>query len=169
MTDTIFTEPVRTTSDPDTGRGRRGALRALIALAVVAPLAASITYGVNQHQHAAALTVQRDDARSTLHATRGTLHDTLHQLHSTQDVLATAQDQLTVCSSVGKATLELFDSADSLNTALLSVLNGDYGTSDITDASGNIDKVTSLVDDAGFDNIQDFVAACTDGGTGESI
>lgn len=173
MTDTLFTESVPTYHD--TGRGRRRTLRALLALAVVAPLAASLVYGVNQHQHATDVTAQRDQARSVLHLTRGTLHDTQHQLlkahedyAASRSDLSAAEDQLHTCKDVSKATMELFNSTDSLLSALT---NYPDGLSDIDSAGRNVDRVTTLIQDNGFDNIQDFLDACkgTGGTSGTSL
>jgi hypothetical protein len=168
MTSTIdFTESVPTYHDPR--RGRRRTLRALVALAVVVPLAVSVVYGVNQHQHATEVTAQRDHARSVLHLTRGTLHDTQGQLlkahedyAASRSDLSAAEDQLDTCKDVSKATMQLFNSTDSLLHALQ---NYPDNLSEIDSAGRNIDRVTALVQDNGFDTIQDFLDACKGTGT----
>ena len=173
MTDTMPPVPEflrdESVTTPPAGTGRRRTLRALIALAIVAPLAATTYYGVTQHQHANALTVQRDNARHALATTSTSLKATRDNLDTTEDALNTAQDQLGTCADVGTAAQELFSAADSLTNTVINVLDGDYGTSGLDSANDNVDKVQGLIDDGGFDSLDDMVAACTDGNTGTGI
>lgn len=128
------------------------------ALALVLTLlVASLAYGFTQHAHGVSVTKQRDTARHSLAGTRKRLHSTLATLTQAQTDLSDANTQLSTCADVTKATHELFGSSENLLNALSNYPNG---LDDLNKAQTNIDKVTSLIHDNGFDNIEDFLASC---------